>query len=80
MASIVHWSRPKVTLRVFVDRQQWQRRPEALQRRLVARPAAALEILEALRIYRGDEKAVTLIKAAVEGRGELAREIGEIFG
>ena len=40
-----------------------------------ARPAAALEILEALRLYRGDEKAVARIAAAARGRPDLASAI-----
>ncbi len=45
-----------------------------------ARPAAALEMLAALRIYRGDEKAVARIAEATRGREDLARAFADMFG
>jgi hypothetical protein len=44
-----------------------------------ARPAAALEILESLRLYKGDEKAVARIAPIAHARPELARLFDEMF-
>ena len=44
-----------------------------------ARPAAAREILEALRLYRGDEKAMARIAQAAGGHSEIARAFDEMF-
>jgi HEAT repeat protein len=45
-----------------------------------ARPATALEMLEALRIFRGDEKIVARIAEAARGRKEVAAGFQEMFG
>jgi hypothetical protein len=49
-----------------------------LSRLATARPPAAIEMLEALRLYRGDDKAVARIAAACQ-REELAKEFSALF-
>jgi len=45
-----------------------------------ARASTAARMLQALAIYRGDERAVTLIREAVSERTDLSQPFAEIFG